>query len=192
VRPGMGAVEPANGAPDTSALENGFLFLWLNTLAGDKVVYFQRVEDGSGNRVSLEGWIRRPGVDKRVIDLEHEIEFFAGTRSASKARVVLTAADGEKVTIDAEPLTSAPFAFVGTGYDNGFNDGLGLGVYRGELLVEHDVFDVSHPADVVLPDGSAVRPGHREGPFRVWVNGVETVGHFPIMSAGPIARYGLE
>jgi len=36
----------------------------------------------------------------------------------------------------------------GGGYWDGFDDGLGRGVYRGELKVEHDVWDVSHPTVV--------------------------------------------
>ena len=38
----------------------------------------------------------------------------------------------------------------GLGY-GGYDDRRGLGIYRGEQHVEHDVWDVSHPTDVVRP-----------------------------------------
>ena len=91
----------------------------------------------------------------------------------------------------APPTVTVPFAYIGSGYDNGFNDGRGLGHYRGEYHQEVDRYDVSHPADVVFPDGSVRRPGHREAIFRLVVNGSSGMGHFPIMSGGPHQRYGF-
>jgi hypothetical protein len=58
----------------------------------------------------------------------------------------------------------------GLGY-GGYADGLGLGVYRGGAHVEHDVWDVSQPADVGYPDGSSGRPVHRIQPVRVTQRG---------------------
>jgi len=37
----------------------------------------------------------------------------------------------------------APLAYVGFGYLDGFNDGLGLGAYRGPKLIETDSYEVS-------------------------------------------------
>ncbi len=54
----------------------------------------------------------------------------------------------------------------GLGY-GGYDDGLGLGVHRGVDHLEFDVWDVAHPTDVVLPDGSAGRPVHRIQPVTV-------------------------
>ena len=54
----------------------------------------------------------------------------------------------------------------GLGY-GGYNDGLGLGVWRGEQFQETEVWDVAHPARVGYPDGSAGRPVHRIQPVRV-------------------------
>jgi hypothetical protein len=41
----------------------------------------------------------------------------------------------------------------GGGYFGGFNDKLGQGVYRGEEHLEGEVWDVSHPTQIVDPDG---------------------------------------
>ena len=59
----------------------------------------------------------------------------------------------------------------GTGYDWGWDDGQGLGVYRGESHAETDVYDLSDPELVVRPDGDERRPMHRETPARVVVDG---------------------
>jgi hypothetical protein len=58
----------------------------------------------------------------------------------------------------------------GLGY-GGYDDGLGLGVYRGVEHLEHEVWDVSHPAVVGLPDGTTNRPVHRIQPVRVTQTG---------------------
>ena len=48
----------------------------------------------------------------------------------------------------------------GGGYFGGFDDGLGQGVYRGDYHEEGEVWDVSHPTQVVRSrrDGLRVRP----------------------------------
>ena len=72
---------------------------------------------------------------------------------------------GRTVHIDAEAI-GAPVAMQGLGY-GGYNDELGLGVWRGEQFQETDVWDVTHPARVSYPDGSVGRPVHRIQPVRV-------------------------
>jgi hypothetical protein len=52
----------------------------------------------------------------------------------------------------------------GLGYSGGYDDGKGLGVWRGENHLESDVWDVSHPAKVVLPDGTQKEHWHRIQP----------------------------
>jgi hypothetical protein len=54
----------------------------------------------------------------------------------------------------------------GLGY-GGYNDGLGLGVWRGLQHLESEIWDVSHHADVRYPDGTTGRPIHRIQPVRV-------------------------
>ena len=58
--------------------------------------------------------------------------------------------------------------------------------------MEVDVYDISHPEDVVLPDGRVIRPVHREQPVKLTVNGKPGFGYMPIMSSGVIKRYGLK
>ena len=101
----------------------------------------------------------------------------------------LTTADGSTWDVDAEPVLTV-WAYRGTGYDGGFDDGRGLGVFRGEI-VEHDVYDVSHPEDVVVPGGTTLRPLHREQGARVTVNGSPGFAHLPVFLIGANERYGL-
>ena len=48
----------------------------------------------------------------------------------------------------------------GGGYFGGFDDGLGQGVYRGDYHEEGEVWDVSHPTQVVGSDGTAFEFDH--------------------------------
>jgi hypothetical protein len=86
-------------------------------------------------------------------------------RRVSQAGFDLVLRDGSSVRIEAEAQGSA-IAMQGLGY-GGYNDGLGLGVWRGINHLEHDSWDVSKPAIVGYPDGTTGRPVHRIQPVRV-------------------------
>ena len=191
VRRSVGGFEPFTGSlpPELP----GVLFVWLEFATASLGGHVQFSESSTGDRSGLEGFIAWPEPagrpDLAVVAAEHDIEFHPGTRAYRRARLCLTTADGAKWELEAEPLLTA-WAYRGTGYDGGYHDGQGLGVFRGEAL-EHDVYDVSHPEDVGLPDGTTIRPLHREQGVRLTVNGEPGFGHFPIMAIGRIDRYGL-
>jgi hypothetical protein len=86
-------------------------------------------------------------------------------RRFDRAVFDVTTEGGGMTSIQAEADGPA-VAMPGLGY-GGYADGFGLGVYRGTRHLEHDVWDVSHPADVGYPDGSTGRPVHRIQPVRV-------------------------
>ncbi|MDP6375152.1 MAG: hypothetical protein QGH42_02740 [Kiritimatiellia bacterium] len=58
-------------------------------------------------------------------------------------------------------VVSKPIYMQGGGYWGGWDDGLGRGVFRGEDLVEGEVWDVAHPVKVFNVDGNEIaqRPG---------------------------------
>ena len=192
VRPGVGGYEPAT-APPARELKDpataAHLFIWLAFQAGDLSGQFQQQENGNGVAWMTDGQIQKGGRDVAVTRITHDIDFVPGTRVFRFARLDVELADGDRLQIEAEALLS-PWAYKGTGYDNGWNDERGLGFYRG-VRQEADIYDVSHPEYVVLPDGRKIRPGHREQPVKLTVNGVPGLGHLPIINSGLIRRYGL-
>ena len=99
-----------------------------------------------------------------------------------------------RLAIEAEALCPA-VDMQGLGYSGGFDDGRGLGCWRGEEHLEHDVFDVSHPVDVGRPDGSTARPLHRIQPVRVAMRGAgldsEGTGSLTLIAEGDLPQLGL-
>ncbi|MCZ7526585.1 MAG: hypothetical protein M5U14_09545 [Acidimicrobiia bacterium] len=191
VRRGVGGFEPFTGSLPPEAA--GYLFLWLAFTTDEVGGQLQLHEDGEGRRRMLDGALTRldrPGEPVRVVDVAHELDFVPGTRAYRHARLRIDTEDGGSHVLEAEPLVTA-WAYLGTGYDGGFDDGRGLGAFRGDLVVEHDVYDVSHPEDVGLPDGRVVRPVHREQPVRLTFDGRPGLGHLPVINVGRIRRYGL-
>lgn len=188
VRPGVGGFEPALSAASTS-----MLWLWSCFSADDYSCQFQLREDGEGNRLYFDGRLDYRASDGRepvrAVDVRHEVSFVAGTRSFDHLHYELRLEDGRTIDIEAEPIVQ-PWAYSGTGYSGGYLDGKGLGAYRGEVM-EHDVYDVSHP-EIVLLDGEPQHPGHREQPVRVSLDGKPGYfGHMPVMTTGAVRRYGL-
>ena len=86
-------------------------------------------------------------------------EFEDGFPRLKSARLDLTRPDGGVDRFLLETV-SKPVYMQGGGYWGGWDDGLGRGVYRDEL-VEGEVWDVSHPVIVRDLEGNEVkqRPG---------------------------------
>jgi hypothetical protein len=197
VRPGVGGFEPLNGPPAAGLFGRGGLFFWMTFMSETGTGYAQIHEDSDGNRLMLDGHLRFPdgkggAREVPVVDAHHELQFYEGTRILMKMRATLVPAEGKPVEIEGHRLFGAPWAFIGTGYDGGYDDRQGLGVYRGEYRCETDVYDVSHPERVVLPGGEEIHPGHREGPFGLLVDGQQAYAHCTIMPVGTYRRYGFE
>jgi hypothetical protein len=164
VRERVGIPEPQTGqaAPASGGLF-AFLFYSTDTHSGhvqlsrrDQVDHItaELIDDTTGASATGE----RISVTVRFVDERRPRRF-------EQAIFDVTTSAGDTVTIQTDAQGPA-VAMPGLGY-GGYADGLGLGVYRGLSHLEHDVWDVGHPADVGYPDGSAGRPVHRIQPVRV-------------------------
>lgn len=188
VRPGVGGFEPVRTdhslahPPQLSTQIR--LWLWSCLSTPDFSLQMQRIEDANGNLLHMDGDLRyRPDLNReplRVTGFEHDITFVEGTKAVERLRYAITLSDGSTLDIAGEPSIRA-WAYRGTGYDRGYNDGLGLGAQRGNLVPEHDVYDLSHVEIARDAAGNSIPPGHREQPVRLTVNGVPAMGHFPVM-----------
>jgi hypothetical protein len=200
-RPGVGGYEPttsgaqSSGNPDDVGPEtDGFLLVSLMFDSPHYSGFVHVQENGAGRSLYLDGTCYSRVNDERrplpVLRVEHDLTFIPRTRTCSHGNIRLTLLDGTQLAIEARSLLPT-WCFKGTGYDFGYNDERGLGVFRGNLL-ESDVYDVSHAEDVRLPDGRTIRPWHREGDALLQINGESGAAHFAVISSGRIPRYGLD
>ncbi len=197
VRTQVGGYEPVNG-PGADALlaAAGYVYYWLTFNTGDCGGYVQLQFLGDGTRIYTDGEIVWPksGRHFTVIDAEVEAELHPGTRIYKHLRTRLRGADGTEVELVAKPVLGY-WSMDGTGYDWGWNDDKGLGFYRGEYATEHDVYDITHPEQVVRPNGEVRTPGHREAPCEIIVDGKRnprSAGHQVFVAAGPVKWLGLQ
>lgn len=197
VRPSTGGYEPTTAIIEDdsfggqlSGVNDGWLAIYMFFETPDYAGYIQRQENAAGNILYQDGDIARHGEpEKRIIAMEHALEFVPGTRTCGKGSLRCTLQGGDIVTVSFDSLLPGT-VYKGTGYDNGFDDERGLGFHRGNI-VEYDVYDVSDVEKVGLPDGRIIRPWHRELPCTVEVNGQSGMGYATVLNNGSIARYGL-
>jgi len=109
------------------------------------------------------------------IDADITVSFVddARPRRMRAASFELRSPTGSRTRIDVEAQGPA-VAMPGLGY-GGYDDGLGLGVWRGVTHLESEIWDVAHPAEVGYPDGSTGRPVHRIQPVKVVETGPDGV-----------------
>ncbi|TAM64458.1 hypothetical protein [Mycobacterium sp.] len=151
VRPGMGGPMPPSAADalasDTSggvtvrsqpSLTFGGAFATAE-LSG--VCTFAEAADGS--LLALDGrTIRRDGgTPDAFTAVSHELAFHPNGVVRS-GELEFGTESGTTISLTFSELM-APLAYVGFGYLDGFDDGLGLGAYRGPRLMETDSYDVS-------------------------------------------------
>ena len=164
VRERVGIPEPFTGdvAPPGASM---FAFLFFSTATSSGHVQVTR-RDGA-DHLTAAIVDRATGAIVRGDEVAVDASFVDDARPRRFRRVQLAVRDdaGDLTTFDVEAQGPA-VAMPGLGY-GGYDDGLGLGVHRGVEHLEAEVWDVSHPADVVYPDGTVGRPVHRIQPVSV-------------------------
>lgn len=108
-------------------------------------------QDPNGGAAAGRGAILHPDRTVDVVDVETDLEFHDGGRRVRRGTFSLLDAEGERRHYEFEDLGWVYCQ--GGGYFGGFDDGLGQGVYRGDDHVEGEVWDVSHPTDIVEEGG---------------------------------------
>lgn len=199
VRPVVGGWEPFTGTRTAGGVASsartggkGLFLIYLGFSNGRQAGGVQIIEDGEGKRLYTDGEVRNIGHEAlTVVGARHKVEFKPGTRVFENADVDLDLANGETWKLKAKSI-GRPWAFCGGGTDGGFFDGQGQGVYRSrELLTEVDVYDVSHPENVIFPDGTVRLPKHREQLSICEINGVTGHAYAPLFVIGDQPRFGL-
>ncbi len=166
VRRGMGIPEPVTGHK-VPLSEKGHVmsFLFFSTTAMSGHLLFQGRGDDAPYTTGVV--TRRANEEfNHAADIALDVELHEGTRRFRRAGVIATFEDGKQLQL--ELLAQGPsVAMQGLGYSGGYNDGRGLGAWRGETCLESDIWDVSHPAKVVYPDGSEKVHWHRIQPVAI-------------------------
>jgi hypothetical protein len=168
VRERVGIPEPVTGPPANTAASGGglFAFLFYSTTAYSGHVQVTRRVDAAPH-MTAEVIDRASGVSLVANRVGIDADFVdeGRPRRVRDAHFTVELADGSTVAIDAVAQGPA-VAMQGLGY-GGYNDELGLGVFRGVDFLEHEAWNVSHPAEVGYPDGTTGRPVHRIQPVAV-------------------------
>ena len=134
--------------------------------------------DPSGRKASGKGAIMLADRSVAVTAVEHDLQFYEGGRRLRSGTFQLTDAEGVVRRYQVEDLGWVYCQ--GGGYFGGFNDGLGQGVYRGDYHVEGEVWDVSHPTQIVDDAGRTFEFDHAwaENFTRLTSDGQVGLAHF--------------
>ena len=166
VRRGMGVPEPVTG-PKVALAEKGhvmsFLFFSTDSMSGHLLFMQRGADEPYTTGVVTERASEAVHVAEKIA---LSVELHPGTRRFRAAQVRATFDDGKLLLLDVA-ARGASIAMQGLGYSGGYDDGRGLGAWRGVQHLESDVWDVSHPSRVVYPDGSQKEHWHRIQPVAI-------------------------
>jgi hypothetical protein len=204
VRERMGIEEPVTGKPPPPSAGSLFAFLFFST--GSHGGHVQLAQfDGRPDYFTCElTSIEHPEGEPTHLALENRASLRVEFHDEGRPRRFRTATfdaqrtDGERGAVSIETVALGPaIDMQGLGY-GGYDDGRGLGVWRGEDHLEHDVWDVRHPCEVRRGQGEAAevaRPIHRIQPVRVTVRGGgldgQGMGSLTMIAEGSLPQLGL-
>ena len=123
------------------------------------------------------------------------MELHEGTRRFRNATVSARLDDGSRLALRADAIGAA-IAMQGLGYSGGYDDRQGLGVWRGEQVVELDSWDVSAPARIDYGNGRSNEHWHRIQAVAVTATHAgqavsRGTGSMTLVLSGRIASLGL-
>ncbi len=189
VRP-VGDPDPG-GAPSTELPQ--FFFLWSPIHWDDHCTHFGIFENADGEAWHWDGAVVPayespeliPGVEAqsepKIVRVEHQLRYRAGTRRAAGATIALIERGGERREIQLEPLIC--FQMKGIGYTH---PTWGHGHWKGDLAIGGE----SWRCDDLDP--MAIENQHVQQVMRATSAGKTGVGVLEQLAIGPHARYGFK
>ncbi|MAG30167.1 MAG: hypothetical protein CL908_04635 [Deltaproteobacteria bacterium] len=198
VRERMGIDEPVTGPAPAASAGSLFAFLFFSTQTHGghlQLAQFDGRPDYFTCELTRRDEPERGSIELALVDRASvRIEFF-DDRSPRRFRTACFEArlgDGRPIEIEATALGCA-IDMQGLGY-GGYDDGRGLGVWRGNSHLEQDLWDVSHPSEVVRGKEVA-RPMHRIQPVRLAIRGGDLdgvgTGSLTLIAEGSLPQLGL-
>jgi hypothetical protein len=189
VRPGMGVEEPVTAMEDQLAREAvraiadpGQAHAWGQSAPNQPFLFFLlffTTQRYAGHILCEYKGERRTRIDGHVHDDKHpesgliavsdvrlRVAVAPQTRRFRRVEVDVDLGNGDKVRMCLDAHGPA-IVMAGLGYSGGFDDGRGLGVWRGEGVVESEAWGVADPEVVQLADATISRPLHRLQPVRI-------------------------
>jgi hypothetical protein len=199
VRPNVGGHDPFTGTVGgsfPSAIRSGgkgLMLFGFGFATSEVGGYISLIENGLGERLYLTGFLGyADGTRTKVIDAEYDVAFVGRTRDFKTMNIRFKTEDGKSWDAQNRAI-GRTWVMKGLGYDAGFNDGKGQGVWRGpDLHKEYDSYDMSELGKPKMPDGSVANSSHREQHCRVTINGVEGDSYIPLVLLGKNYRYDIE
>jgi hypothetical protein len=161
-----GPKSPAAAPPPEPSAPRGHR-QWCVFRMPNRALFWQFHHSATGEYTMFESRCMYPYYDPTApfgyVDVEHAATFRevdgVPVRRLAESTVSLTRPDGGIERYRIEPI-SDPVYLQGGGYWTGWDDQLGRGVYRGDLVDEGEIWDVSHPVDVVEPKEMTLRADH--------------------------------
>ncbi len=191
------AVAPPPDVPASPGLRQ-----WCVFRMPDRAVYWQFHHPGSGAYTKFESRCMFPYGDDRESfaydTIQHDARFEAidATTVARMAEcvVTLTRPDGVIERYRIEPI-SHPVYLQGGGYFAGYDDGLGRGVYRGDLVSEADTWYVDRLVGVDAPGHVSLNRSHYAEAWGRCINLDDASdtgnGHLECVVLGPHPQIGV-
>jgi hypothetical protein len=178
-QPGRGGAR--SGAPTPSRRLPGIRQWMLFRMPDHGGYYF---DDPRPRAASGQGAIMIGGRSIAVRSVSHDLQFYDGGKRLRSGSIELIDDEGSARTYEVDDLGWVYCQ--GGGYFGGFNDGLGQGVYRGDYHEEGEVWDVSHPTQVVDTSGRAFEFDHAwaENFVRIRSGDATGLGHFECVVIG--------
>lgn len=195
VRPGMAMPEVQTGPKDgldKRGYSMAFLFFSAPPISG---TLLRTQREGDPAYVSGELMDATTGTSMTIEDITFTPDLHPGTRRFKSVDIQAKRADGTLLSLHCVQSGNA-IAMQGLGYSGGYNDRKGLGFWRGENIVEQDVWDVRHPAEIVYPDERKTDTHwHRIQPVTITCNAgdvhYEGHGSLTLTLGGRIPSLGL-
>ncbi len=194
VRPRIGISEPKTGATDSldkRGFTMAFMFFSTEQTAGT-LLLMQREGELAYTSGTLTN--RATTASQEIVSVSLQPTLVEGTRRFSQVAVRVTLEEGQTLDLTCACLGHA-VAMKGLGYSGGYDDKKGLGVWRGDLHIERDIWDVADPAVVGYPDGARDRHWHRIQPVTVQeaigAAASQGVGSMTLILSGAIPALGL-
>jgi hypothetical protein len=173
---------------------DGLLRLVVFAQMPSYVVYFQLHEDASGAIAVADGRIDfHDGRSSRIAQIEHQLEYVAGSRKLTRARCLVADAEGTQYDLLIEP-SHTPSITSAFGYPlerRGWSDDRGMGVYRGDYHIESDTW--RHDGEFSVDPTETRHPYNGYiGPAHVTQDQEKGMAYFETVVIGSHRRYGFK